>query len=82
MARISQKLALQCEPVPIPVLHEMGFHGDLAICSWPSFTGLRWLPILSYRGRCSATLEACGGRGMRTSARHVRAFLHSKNNVR
>ena len=28
--KISQKLALQCEPVPIPVLHEMGFHGDLA----------------------------------------------------
>ena len=27
----SQKLALQCEPVPIPVLHGMGFHGDLAI---------------------------------------------------
>ena len=26
----SQKLALQCEPVPILVLHEMGFHGDLA----------------------------------------------------
>jgi hypothetical protein len=42
----------------------------------PSFTGLRWLPILSYRGRCSATIEACGGRGMRTSARHVRAFFH------
>ena len=30
MARISQKLALQCEPVPIAVLDEMGFHGDLA----------------------------------------------------
>jgi hypothetical protein len=51
-------------------------------CSGPSFTGLRWLPILSYRGRCSATIEACGGRGMRTSARHVRAFFHLKNNVR
>ena len=46
----------------------------------PSFTGLRWLPILSYRGRRSATIEACGGRGMRTSARHVRAFFHLKNN--
>jgi hypothetical protein len=44
-------------------------------CSGPSFTGLRWLPILSYRGRCSATIEACGGRGMRTSARMSGPFF-------
>jgi hypothetical protein len=37
---------------------------------------------LSYGERCSATIEACGGRGMRASARHVRAFFHLKITVR
>jgi hypothetical protein len=46
------------------------------------FASLRPLPILGYRGRCSAAIEACGGRGMRTSARHVRAFFHLKITVR
>ena len=27
---LSEARIAECEPVPIPVLHEMGFHGDLA----------------------------------------------------
>jgi hypothetical protein len=71
-------------PVPIPELHWIGLHATWPRIdrSGPFFAGLRRLPILSYGERCSATIEACGGRGMRASARHVRAFFHLKLTVR